>query len=194
MPTSPIKKSSPFMKLLTDLKRAPMSTLHHWQNQRITWFVMFASTLFLELCALYFQYIMKLDPCERCVYQRLAILVLMVNSVIMWVKPTHWGVRIAGYSLWLVGAVYGLKEAIAQLADYGSFNPFSSSCSLKPTFPFDLPLYDWWPSLFMPTGLCGADNWSFLSLNMGPVDGGDFFCLFAGTGGVHHQLNLRCVF
>ncbi|MGO0308248.1 disulfide bond formation protein B [Endozoicomonas acroporae] len=152
--------------LFQRLKDSPLQTIHGWQSLRVTWLIMFATALFLELCALGFQYILHMDPCERCVYQRLAVLVLMFAPLVIIISPTQLFFRITGYTLWIAGALYGLKEAIAQMADYAEFNPFSSSCSFRPTFPFDLPLYEWWPSLFMPTGLCGADDWTLLTLNM----------------------------
>lgn len=152
--------------LFQNLKDSPLQTIHGWQNLRVTWLIMFATALFLELCALGFQYILHMDPCERCVYQRLAVLVLMFAPLVIAVSPTNPLLRITGYGLWIAGALYGLKEAIAQTADYAEFNPFTSSCSFRPIFPFDLPLYEWWPSMFMPTGICGADDWTFLTLNM----------------------------
>lgn len=153
--------------LFQKLRDSPLKTIHSWQNLRVTWLIMFVAALFLELCALGFQYILHMDPCERCVYQRLAVLVLMLSSLIIIISPTNPLLRIIGYSLWIAGALYGLKEAIALTADYAEFNPFTSGCSFHPVFPFDLPLYEWWPSMFMPTGICGADEWTFLTLNMG---------------------------
>ncbi len=127
---------------------------------------MFATTLFMELSALGFQYILLMDPCERCVYQRLAVLVLMTAPLVIIISPANRLLRITGYTLWIAGALYGLQEAIAQTGNYAGFNPFSASCSFRPVFPFDLPLHEWWPALFMPTGLCGTDDWTLLTLNM----------------------------
>lgn len=127
---------------------------------------MLATAVFLELCALGFQHILHMDPCELCVYQRLAVLMLAVAPLIMFASPTSPVLRVMGYGLWVAAAIYGLDSAITQTADYAGFDPFNSSCSFRPVFPFNLPLYEWMPSLFMPTGICGADDWTFLSLNM----------------------------
>ena len=154
------------MTLLKKLQQSPLPTLHRWQSYRGTWLIMFASALILELCAWGFQHILNMDPCERCVYQRLAVIILIVAPLIIMIAPTNVVTRIVGYTLWVIGALYGLRHAIAQMADYAEFNPFASSCSFLPTFPFNLPLQEWWPALFMPTGICGADDWTFLSLNM----------------------------
>ncbi|CAM3803642.1 disulfide bond formation protein B [Parendozoicomonas haliclonae] len=155
-----------FVEELQQLKQNPPATLFRWQGYRITWVIMLVTTLFLELCALYFQYIAHMDPCERCVYQRLAVMLLGLASVVIMVSPQQRVLRLLGYGIWLMGAAYGLSEAINQTADYAGFNPFSSSCSLQPVFPFELPLDNWWPTMFQPTGICGADNWTLFSLNM----------------------------
>ncbi len=152
--------------LWQDFRQSPLQAIHHWQSQRITWAIMFATALFLELCALGFQYILMLDPCELCVYQRLAVTLLMVAPVIMMISPANVIVRLMGYAVWIYAAGYGLSQAIVQTGNYANFDPFNSSCNFRPTFPLDLPLYDWLPSLFMPTGICGADDWTFLTLNM----------------------------
>ena len=41
-----------------------------------------------------------------------------------------------------------------------------AACSTEPKFPFGLPLHQWFPGTFQPTGLCGEDNWAFLGMNM----------------------------
>ena len=148
------------------LKENPLVTLHRWQSHRGTWLIMAVSALLLELCAWGFQYLLHMDPCERCVYQRLAVMILIVAPLIILIAPSNAVARIAGYTLWLAGTLYGLKHAIAQMGDYAAFNPFTSSCGFVPSFPFGLPLYEWWPAMFMPTGICGADDWTFLTLNM----------------------------
>ena len=153
-------------RALAALKQEPLRTIDRWQHSRVTWLIMLATALFLGVCSWGFQYVLDMNPCERCVYQRLAVLLLMLVPLIMMIAPKNPGVRTVGYGLWLMAAIYGLDSAIDQLADYGEFNPFSSGCSLRPTFPFDLPLAQWWPAAFLPTGLCGSDNWRFLSLNM----------------------------
>ncbi len=153
-------------RLWQDFCQSPLQTIHQWQSKRFTWLIMFATALFLELCALGFQYILMLDPCELCVYQRLAVTLLMIAPMIIMTAPTNIPVRVIGYGIWMAAAGYGLEKAIIQTANYTDFDPFNSTCNFRPVFPFDLPLYEWFPSVFMPTGICGADDWSFLTLNM----------------------------
>ncbi|UYM18076.1 disulfide bond formation protein DsbB [Endozoicomonas euniceicola] len=149
-----------------ELLSQPLATIRAWQNSRLTWGIMLGTAVFLEAAALYFQYGMDMHPCELCVYQRLAIVVLGLAAMVMLVAPRNRIVRGAGYALWISGAVYGLQAALEQLKNYADFNPFFSSCNAFPVFPFELPLHDWWPAMFFPTGICGEDSWAFLSLNM----------------------------
>lgn len=144
----------------------PVKAIHDWQNYRLTWLIMLGIATFLELCALGFQYILMLQPCELCVYQRLAVIFLMAAPVIMMILPGNIVVRIMGYATWLYGAWYGLSKALIQTGNYADFDPLSSSCSFRPTFPLDLPFYEWLPSVFMPTGICGEDSWTLLGMNM----------------------------
>lgn len=154
------------IKLWNEFHHSPLQAIHRWQSLRTTWLIMLATATFLELCALGFQYILNLQPCELCVYQRLAVMMLMFAPLIMMTAPGNIFVRIAGYGVWIWGAVYGLEKALIQSRDYANFDPLNSTCNFRPIFPFDLPLYEWLPSVFMPTGLCGEDSWSLLSLNM----------------------------
>ena len=157
---------SSMTRLCQEFCQHPLKAIHHWQSFRLTWLIMLGTATFLELCALGFQYIMMLQPCELCVYQRLAVILLMIAPLVMMISPGNLVVRISGYAIWLYGAWYGLSKALIQTGNYANFDPLSSSCSFRPTFPLDLPLYEWLPSVFMPTGICGEDSWSFLGLNM----------------------------
>ena len=152
--------------ILESLISSPFQTIHNWQNNRLTWVIMLCTTLFLEGCALFFQYVMELEPCEMCVYQRLAVMLLSVTSLWMLIAPANPFVRLTGYGLWIVSGLYGLKTAMAQTGAYDTFGTPVQSCNFLPTFPFGVPLHDWLPAWFMPTGFCGADKWAFLGMNM----------------------------
>ena len=152
--------------LWRDFRHTPLAAVREWQNYRLTWGIMLGTAVLLEACAFYFQFGMDMQPCEFCVYQRLAVLLLGIAAMVMLIAPRNLVVRGAGYLVWISGAAYGLNYAIEQIHNYANFNPFFSSCNAFPTFPFKLPLHEWWPAMFMPTGLCGEDSWTFLSLNM----------------------------
>lgn len=156
----------PIIKLWNEFRHSPFQAVHHWQGHRLTWLIMLGTAMFLELVALGFQYVMDMQPCELCVYQRLAVMLLILAPLIMMVAPKNIIVRIAGYGTWAWAAFYGLEKALIQTSNYANFDPLNSSCNFRPIFPFDLPLYEWLPSVFLPTGICGEDSWTFLSLNM----------------------------
>ncbi|MGI9277896.1 MAG: disulfide bond formation protein DsbB [Endozoicomonas sp.] len=154
-------------RIWSEFRHSPMTAIRDWQNHRQTWLIMLTTAVFLEICALGFQYVLELNPCEQCVYQRLAVMQLGFAALVIMVLPRNRLFRLAGYLIWISGAAYGLQEALLQIENYANFNPFFSTCSLLPSFPLGLPLHEWWPGMFQPTGLCGEDSWTFLSLNMG---------------------------
>ena len=153
-------------RIWSDFRHSPMTAIRDWQNHRQTWLIMLLTAVFLEASALGFQYLLRLNPCELCVYQRLAVLLLAFAALIILVAPGNRAFRLIGYLTWMAGAAYGLQNALRQIENYASFNPFFSTCNLLPSFPLALPLHEWWPGMFQPTGLCGEDSWTFLSLNM----------------------------
>ena len=89
------------MKFLSDLTTNSKS-----------WLLLALSALGLELCALFFQYVMNLAPCIMCVYQRVAIFAITLAGFI-----GFWGckfliARIIAYGLWLTGSIWGLLIAL----------------------------------------------------------------------------------
>lgn len=156
---------SALSKCWTDFRSEPLSTIREWQNSRLTWLIMLGTAVFLESTALYFQYVLQMDPCEQCVYQRLAVMLLGIAALVMLIAPRNKAVRGVGYFIWIVAAVYGMNSALTLMGYYNPTNLFMT-CKALPTFPFDLPLYDWLPQLFLPSGFCGEDDWLFLGLNM----------------------------
>ena len=126
---------------------------------------MAVSALGLELTALWFQYGMGLDPCVKCVYQRLAVMGLILAGVIGAVYPRAVFMRLAGYLVWGLSAGWGLQQAMQHVgiqSDDGS----AFSCNFFAEFPAWAKLDEWWPALFQPTGYCDDVQWEFLSLTM----------------------------
>src|SRR5690606_12102278 len=67
----------------------------------------------------------------------------------------------------LSAAVFGILQAyelleIEQLLAEGGF----FSCSLFAEFPRWMPLDQWLPAIFEPTGSCGDTSWQFLGQSM----------------------------
>ncbi|RLV61262.1 disulfide bond formation protein DsbB [Parashewanella curva] len=139
--------------------------LVQFTQQRLSWGLLTLSALALEGCALYFQYVMKLDPCVMCIYQRLAILGIALGGIIGLSNPQSRLLRCLGIVVWGVSASWGLKIAIELVQIQVENNPFST-CSFLPDFPSWMPLHEWLPSVFMPTGMCGESQWMFMGVTM----------------------------
>ena len=82
-----------FISLLQD---NILSALQRFCHQRTSWAILFASGLALELAALYFQYVLKFDPCVMCIYIRVAVLGIMLSALVGLVMPKFWLVRLLG--------------------------------------------------------------------------------------------------
>ncbi len=175
-----------------DLKSSPIQTLSEWQNQRWVWFLMSGAALFLILSAMgYFQLFLAMDPCEICVYIRYSQFCILFGGLIMAIKPTNLWLKIVGMYLAWYGVLQGmawsielaqlhhtahaLEDAMAVGGDLFAAGGGGAACSTEPNFPLGLPLHEWFPFEFQPSGICGEDDWTLLGLNMAE------YCIIAYT-------------
>jgi disulfide bond formation protein DsbB len=113
--------------------------------------------------ALYFQYVLRLEPCPLCVLQRVAIIGAGVIAALGLLAARARGQLIASL-LALVAALAG-----AGVAGWHSwilaYPPESLSCG-RPFqwFHDDFPLALWLPKLFAGEGDCLAVDWTFFGL------------------------------
>jgi len=142
-------------------------------HSRWSWLILATIALAMELCALYFQHIVELKPCVMCVYERLAMLLLIAAGLIGAIAPRMWLFRLSAYALWAVSAVWGLYLSIKHTGYQQPIDltadPFAqgvATCDSFPTFPFDLPLDSWIPWLFAATGDCAEVVWQLFGLSM----------------------------
>lgn len=143
------------MKFLSDLS----TNTRAWQLLAFTAFA-------LELSALYFQYVMGLAPCIMCIYQRTAIWGIFFAGIVGSLGNKNLVLRIIAFSLWGVGAIWGLLIAIEHVEIQSATLSFLYSCEFVPNFPSWAPLHLWLPSLFEATGDCGDINWQFFGYTM----------------------------
>ncbi|MEZ9823106.1 disulfide bond formation protein DsbB [Shewanella sp. 10N.286.45.A1] len=143
-----------------------MNALINFAQSRTAWLVLTATALALELAALFFQYIMKLDPCVMCIYQRLAIFGILFAGVLGTIGYQSRIARIIAMGLWGTSATYGLKLALELVDMQTNPSPFAT-CSFLPEFPSWMPLHEWIPSIFMPTGMCTDIPWQMMGVTMG---------------------------
>jgi protein dithiol:quinone oxidoreductase len=142
-----------------------LSKLAAFSRQRSAWLILMFSAVGLEASALYFQYVMLLDPCVMCIYIRVAVLGLILAGLVGSIAPKFWLVRFVGMSLWGVSSVWGAKLSFELYQMQANPSPFST-CSFYPEFPTWMPLDAWMPSVFMPTGMCSDIPWTMMSLSM----------------------------
>ncbi|MDJ0740169.1 MAG: disulfide bond formation protein DsbB [Gammaproteobacteria bacterium] len=132
---------------------------------RVAWLLLAASALGLELAALWFQHGMGLDPCVMCIYERLALIGIVLAGLLGAIQPRWPVMRLLGYLLWGVSAAWGLKLGVEHIGMQND-KMAALSCSFSPDFPAWARLDEWFPSLFLPTGYCDDVQWQWLSLTM----------------------------
>jgi disulfide bond formation protein DsbB len=157
-----------------------MQRLANWQSMRWLWLSSALVALTMNLIAHFiFQDYMNMSPCEKCVYIRYAMFCIVLAGLVAAINPRNLYLRLVGYGITLYGAIFGLIWSWQLVESYRMMNaldsgmdPFAAglgftSCSVEAVYHFGLPLDVWFPSWFAPTGVCGADTWSFLGLDMG---------------------------
>lgn len=142
-----------------------ISNLKPLSLQRWPWLLLAASALTMELCALYFQHVMKLEPCVMCVYERLTMLAIVAAGLIGASAPHNLLVRLIAFATWGVGSIWGLLLAMEHTDYQMNPSPFAT-CDFYPNFPSWLPLHELFPWLFNPTGYCSDIVWTFLDYSM----------------------------
>ena len=133
--------------------------------QRSGWLLLLISALALEGTALYFQYGMGLQPCVMCIYERVALFGIAFAGIIGLIAPRFLIMRVLALIVAFLNAVKGLFISIKHV-DYQLHPAPWNQCSYLPEFPQTLPLDQWFPVLFHPTGSCSDAVWSWLGLSM----------------------------
>lgn len=134
-------------------------------NQK-PWLLLALSALGLELSALFFQYVLDLAPCIMCVYQRLAILAILMAGTVGSIGHKNLLARFVAYILWGIGSIWGLIIALEHVEMQENSGSLFFSCEFIPNFPSWAPIHEWIPFLFEATGDCGEISWQFLGYSM----------------------------
>lgn len=143
-----------------------MKPVIFFAQSRLAWLILTGTALGLEIAALCFQYLLKLDPCVMCIYQRLAIFGILAAGLIGVVGYKHRFARLIAVVGWGISAAWGLKLALELVDMQTNPSPFAT-CSFLPEFPAWMPLHEWIPSIFLPTGMCSDIPWEMMGLTMG---------------------------
>jgi disulfide bond formation protein DsbB len=101
-----------------------------------------------------------------CVYQRVAILSIIIAGIIGAVGCRSVFARMIAYAFWAVGAIWGLFIALEHVEMQDNSGSLFFSCEFMPNFPTWAPLHEWIPFLFEATGSCGDISWRFLNYSM----------------------------
>ncbi|AUC87977.1 MAG: disulfide bond formation protein DsbB [Alteromonas sp.] len=145
--------------------RTVISGISRWAEHKSSWLVLFASSLALEVAALYFQHAMGLKPCIMCIYQRTAMYGIVLAALIVLISNNGF-TRMLGFAGWAVSAVWGYLIATEHVEILNASNPFFASCEIVPNFPSWLQLHEWIPAVFAAEGDCLENTWQFLSMGM----------------------------
>ena len=172
-------------------KATPTDSLMAIQNQRPIWLVMGGGSIFLILSAIfYFQLFLAMDPCELCVYIRFSQCCIVLAALIILIDPRNNILKFLGLLLAWYAIIQGwmwsyelmkIHDAAHMVVDESmdffaaAGDAAGSACSTDPRFPLNLPLDEWLPFEFAPTGGCGEDDWTLLGMNMA------HYCMIAYT-------------
>ncbi len=117
--------------------------------------------------ALYAQYVMYLDPCPLCVFQRIATILLgLIFLVAALHNPGRTGARVYGV---LVGLVAGCGVGIAAWHVRLQNLPADEIPSCGPGFEYimeNFALFDALGKIFKGSGECADIVWQFFGLSM----------------------------
>lgn len=141
-----------------------MDWLASLAHKRTPWVLLALTAFTFEVIALFFQYQMGLEPCIMCIYQRTAMLGLLIAGIIGAINPSNIIIRITALSSWAVVSIWGFLLAREHIDMQTTTDPFAFSCEFEPNFP--VPLHEWMPQFFAATGDCGNIDWQFLGLSM----------------------------
>ncbi len=142
-----------------------MQWINEVSKQKSSWLLLFISSCSLFVAALYFQHVMDLRPCIQCIYQRTAVICIMLAGLLPLLYNSR-VTRVIAYALWGLSAYKGLEAAQEHLDIIFATNPFANICDIVPNFPSFMPLHEWIPAIFAATGECNENTWKFLDMGM----------------------------
>lgn len=139
--------------------------MHGVSHSRVFWVLLMLFGIIMEACGLYFQYSLSLNPCVKCVYERALIACFILAGFIGFVSPDMFITRALAILVFLASSGYGTWVAYNHnLEVYAS--DYQAKCSLVAHFPSMLPLDQWLPWMFSPTGACQDIYWSLFGFGI----------------------------
>lgn len=132
-------------------------------SQRTFWLFIFALPILLVAFAhLFLELYLMMKPCEQCIYIRFAMLVIALGAIFAFIYPKSLILRSLSFILCFYGLIIGLNysltlDKIHTFLHSNSMFAQVQGCKDKPSFPLNLPLDEFLPSLFSISGTCGLD-------------------------------------
>lgn len=139
--------------------------IQQWSHTRSAWQVLFLSAALLIGAAMYFQHAMELKPCIMCIYQRTAVVGILLAAFIPLAKNTFF-MRLIAYAVWGTASIQGFLIAGEHKEILFGENSFLVPCAIEPNFPSFMPLHEWFPGMFGAPGDCYENTWQFFGMGM----------------------------
>lgn len=140
-------------------------SIQQWSLTRSSWQTLFFSAALLLAAALYFQHVMGLQPCIMCIYQRTAVIGILLAAFLPMLSNTFF-VRMIAYALWGTASIQGFMLATEHKQILFGENSFLQPCLIEPNFPSLTPLHEWLPDIFGAPGDCYENTWQFIGMGM----------------------------
>lgn len=141
--------------------------MYNFSKNKLSWFLLFISSLFFLGSGLYFQYNMGLEPCHLCIVQRISFIIILFAGFITFFSPSNKNLRYFGIGIWGIGSSLGLYSAIklVLLQMFPVEKDLFSSCTMSATEMMNAyPFLDWFPMLFEAKSSCEESSYSFFGL------------------------------
>lgn len=140
-----------------------LRTIQSLSSNRSPWLLLTVIALGLEGVAIFLQHVLRVDPCNECIYIRAGVLGIAAAGLIGALAPKYLLMRLAGLTAWFGALGWSLYRVylllnLERLVRAGG----DASCKRFMGFPDWLPLNMWLPEVFEPRAMCGVVSWTFL--------------------------------
>lgn len=150
--------------------------LNRLSSNKGAWILLLCASIAFQICAVYFQHVMGLKPCVMCIYERVAMVGVVLSALFGLIVHRLFITRIIALSAWLITSAWGTLLSYEHV-DY-QLNPSPwNMCDIFVNFPKWAPLNKWLPAFFEANGDCADIVWQFWGLSMPQWLTIIFFCM-----------------
>jgi disulfide bond formation protein DsbB len=118
--------------------------------------------------AIFEQFQMGIEPCPKCIFQRIAFIAMAIFFLIGAAHGPRGSGRRIYAALVTIAAAVGAVVAVRHLmVQFGTHDPLLEGCGPGLNYLMEnFPIADAIKKAFMASGDCGEVNWAFLGLTM----------------------------